>query len=139
MGGYFTTWGGRMLNPDTPVGRLGLGPTVKVVFHGRVKGWRGVRVRGERTCATCFMPCCWGTRTLAAGVGRVLWGGDYSQGGGQGKGGVGPNGRDPSYRRGRLGRAGLKVEARRFLERWLVASAPQRVRRRRWDPAGEGP
>ena len=41
--------------------------------------------------------------------------------------------------RGHLGRAGLKVEARRFLGRGMEAWAPQRVRRRRWDPAGEGP
>ena len=92
----------------------------------------------------------------------VLWGGDNSQGGqggGQGKGGVyqggvatrmgglrilGPNGLDqthtpqeaiPRTERGHLGFAGLKVEARRFVGRGLEAWAPQRVRRRRWDPA----
>ena len=38
LGGYFATLCGRMPNPGTPMGRLGLGPTVEVVFHGRVKG-----------------------------------------------------------------------------------------------------
>ena len=47
LGGFSTTLGGRMLNPGTQVGRLGLGPTVDVVFHGRVKG-RGVLVAARR-------------------------------------------------------------------------------------------
>ena len=116
-----------MLNPGTPVGRLGLGPTVKVVFHGRVKGWRGVRVPGERTCATCFMPRRWETRTLAARLGfrycgvvttaRVV---------GRAREASAQMAVIPRTERLRLGRAGLKVEARRFLERGLVASAPQR-------------
>ena len=93
LGGYFATLCGRMPNPGTPMGRLGLGPTVEVFFHGRVKGEGLVAARrqGTRTL-TCLMLRCWETRTLATGVGpRVLWGGDCSQGsqgGGQGKGGV---------------------------------------------------
>ena len=46
LGGYFATLGGRMLKPGTLVGRLGLEPTVEVVFHGRVKG--GVLVAARR-------------------------------------------------------------------------------------------
>ena len=135
LGGYFATLGGRMQNPGTPEGRLGLGPTVEVVFHGRVKGggfgggaasWSRGNERAPR--ASCPVA---GTRTLAAGVGpRVLWGGDNSQGGqggGQGKGGMhqggvatrmgglrilGPNGRDQTHSPGgdpsyRKRRAGL--------------------------------
>ena len=51
-----------MLNPGTPVGRLGLGPTVEVVFHGRVKGWgfgggaaSGSEGKGRAPRASCLV------------------------------------------------------------------------------------
>ena len=70
LGGYFASLGGRMQNPGAPKGRLGLGPTIKVVFHGRVKGgvsvaesWSRGNERAPR--ASCLVA---GTRTLATGV-----------------------------------------------------------------------
>ena len=104
-------------------------------------------------------PLLWDKNTCCrCGAPQVLWCGDYSQGGqggGQGKGGMcqggvatgmgglrvlGPNGRDqthtpgvdPSYRKRAPG------EGEAIPGAGLAASAPQRVRRRRWDPAGEG-
>ena len=41
MDGYFTTLGGKMLNPRVEISRLGLGGLQEVVFHGRLKGGSG--------------------------------------------------------------------------------------------------
>ena len=107
-----------MLKPGTPVGRLGLGPTVEVVFHGWVKGegLNGGAASGDKNT---YLP-----HALVAGRQEHLlqvWAPGYSgvatavrvsQGGGQGKGGVyqggvatrmgglrilGPNGRDQTH------------------------------------------
>ena len=39
--GYFTTVGGKMLNPRVEISRLGLSVLQEVIFHGRLKGGAG--------------------------------------------------------------------------------------------------
>ena len=67
--GYFTTLGGKMLNPGVEISRLGLGGLQEVVFHGRLKGGacKGAgRVDspmvGEWQCSFCMAPHCWHTK-----------------------------------------------------------------------------
>ena len=73
--GYYTTIGGKILDPDAPVGRLGLGEGTDVIYQKRLRGGGyggggkggagGNRpaVPGEWTCTTCWAPRCWPVKT----------------------------------------------------------------------------
>ena len=73
--GYFTTLGGRILNPEREVSGLGLDGLQEVVFNGRLwggavrGGGKAVEVPniGEWQCTFCGAAHCWNTRLLEAG------------------------------------------------------------------------
>ena len=120
--GYFTTVGGKKLDPEVPIGTLGLVEGMEVVYQGRLRGGgyggggkggggsnRPV-IPGEWTCTTCWAPRCWPVKTTCYQCGTARDGGAGSKGGGgggtgaQGGGGVkggarviGPNGRNQVY------------------------------------------
>ena len=97
--GYFTTLGGKLLNPRVEISRLGLGSLQEVVFHGRLKGeaCKGAgRVDspnvGEWQCSFCMAPHCWQTKMACYRCGTPRFGesgvlGQGCPGGLAGKGG----------------------------------------------------
>ena len=67
--GYFTTLGGRVLDPTVEVRRLGLAGLQEIVFHGRLRGGAGKGAGrgdmpnvGEWQCSFCMAPHCWHTK-----------------------------------------------------------------------------
>ena len=75
MGGYFTTKGGKVLNSETPVNKLGLHGSQEVVLQGRLRGGgysgggKGVRggggnsvAAGDWTCGICNQSGCWNAK-----------------------------------------------------------------------------
>ena len=75
LDGYFTTKGGKLLNPSVPVKELGLGPEQEVVWQSRLRGGgyggegKGARgggansaQAGDWTFSNCSQPGCWNTR-----------------------------------------------------------------------------
>ena len=127
MDGYFSTRGGKVLNPDTPVGLLGLKPEHEVVFQCRLREGDSravgkVLVAGGNRRGIFGQPRRWNTRysCYRCGFPRYLEGGGGCQGGqgsgeqgnepgkrgmyqggvGTGMGGIrvyGSNGRDQTY------------------------------------------
>ena len=76
MGGYFTTKGGKVLNSETPVNKLGLHGSQEVVLQGRLRGGgysgggKGVRggggnsvAAGDWTCGICHQSGCWNAKS----------------------------------------------------------------------------
>ena len=76
MGGYFTTKGGKVLNAETPVNKLGLHGSQEVVLQGRLRGGgysgggKGVRggggnsvAAGDWTCGICHQSGCWNAKS----------------------------------------------------------------------------
>ena len=97
--GYFTTIGGKMLDPKVPIQGLGLADGMEVVYHVRLRGGGyggngkggtgGSRpaVPGEWTCTTCWATRCWPVKTTCYQCGTAR-----NDGGGRkdaGAGGVG--------------------------------------------------
>ena len=75
VGGYFTTKGGKVLNSETPVNKLGLHGSQEVVLQGRLRGGgysgggKGVRggggnsvAAGDWTCGICNQSGCWNAK-----------------------------------------------------------------------------
>ena len=96
--GYFTTLGGKMLNPWAEISRLGLGGLQEVIFHGRLKGGAGKGAGrgdtpnvGEWQCSFCLAPHCWNTRMACyrCGTPRYWESGVLGQGGPGGLAGKG--------------------------------------------------
>ena len=76
IGGYFTTRGGKVLNSNAPVVKLGLHPSQEVVLQGRLRGGgfsgggKGARgsgghsiQAGDWSCGNCHQPGCRNTRS----------------------------------------------------------------------------
>ena len=100
-GGYFTTVGGKIVDPAVGAGALELGDMSEVVLHRRLLGGgfggmgKGgcIPGAGEWTCSNCGKTVCWSTRysCYRCGVPRYFDAGGFGQGnfgGGQGKGGM---------------------------------------------------
>ena len=85
--GYYTTIGGRMLDPKVPIGRLGIQDGMEVVYQVRLRGGGyggggkggtgGNRpvVPGEWACTTCWAPRCWPVKTTCYQCGTPRDGG----------------------------------------------------------------
>ena len=109
MGGYFTTKGGKVLNSETPVNKLGLHGSQEVVLQGRLRGGgysgggKGARggggnseVAGDWTCWNCEQPGCWNARTSCYRCGAPR----YRDQGGAGQGSSGGRDMEGRYQSG---------------------------------------
>ena len=86
VGGYFTTLGGKILDPQREVSGLGLCGLQEVVFHGRI---RGGAARGTGKVAVHFLRCCSRLSCYRCGTHRNWQSGGAGPGslvGGQGHG-----------------------------------------------------